>query len=82
MHNPNIPKPQHNDIKTHLALSFFLLNNLLAGLTTYVFYWLATVKHKEMSFEMETQKKMKFTSDTLFTIIILAIVILVTFLTD
>jgi uncharacterized membrane protein len=53
-----------------LALRLFILNNILAGLTIYIFYWLALVKHKELSFEMTRQEKNRFTSDTLATIII------------
>jgi uncharacterized membrane protein len=65
-----------------LPLRFFLLNHILAGLTTYIFYWLALVKHKELSFEMSKQEKNKFTSDTLLTTIVFSIVLLVAFLTN
>jgi len=65
-----------------LALRFFLLNHILAGLTTYIFYWLALIKHKELSFEITAQEKNKFTSDTLVTTIIFSIVLLVSFTTN
>ena len=65
-----------------LALRFFVMNHIIAGLTTYIFYWLALVKYKELSFEIKSQEKIKFTSDTLFTTIIFSIILLETFLTN
>lgn len=52
-----------------LAGRFFLLNHILAALFIYIFYWFALVKHKNMSYEMTVQEKIKFTSETLFSII-------------
>jgi len=65
-----------------LALRFFLLNHILAGMAMYIFYWLALVRYKEMSFEMTTKDKIEFTSDTLFTTVVFIIVLLTTLLTD
>ncbi|MFC4233468.1 TMEM175 family protein [Parasediminibacterium paludis] len=65
-----------------LALRLFLLNNILSSLAIYTFYWMAIIKHKEMSFEMAIQEKITFTSDTLFTTIIFLIILLITFITE
>lgn len=65
-----------------LALRLFLLNHVLAGLTSYVFYLFSFVKYKEMSFEMTKLEKLKFNSDTLFSTIVFAIILLVSFITD
>lgn len=65
-----------------LAFRFFLLNHILAGLTIYALYWLAIVKHKDYSFEMNITERKKFTSDLLFTTITFSIIFLVTFLTN
>ncbi len=65
-----------------LALRCFILNHILAGLTIYVLYWLALVKHKEMAFQMTTPERNEFSFDILFTIIIFVAVLLTTFITD
>jgi len=65
-----------------LTLRFFVLNHIFAGLTTYIFYWLAFVKHKDLSFEMTVQEKIRFTSDTLLITIIFSIILSATFLTN
>ena len=65
-----------------LALRFFLLNHILAGLSIYVIYWLALVRHKEMSFEMQKSERIKFTSDTLYTTISFALILLITFISN
>ena len=36
-----------------IPFRLFLLNNVLAGITTYYFYWMITRKYKEISFPME-----------------------------
>ena len=36
-----------------IPFRLFLLNNVLAGITTYYFYWMVTKKYKELSFPME-----------------------------
>ncbi|PKF74774.1 TMEM175 family protein [Chryseobacterium sp. PMSZPI] len=65
-----------------LAFRFFLANHILAGLSIYILYWLAIVKHKEYSFEMSIPERKKFTSGLLFTTITFSIIFSVTFLTD
>lgn len=65
-----------------LAFRIFLLNHILAGLTIYILYWLATVKHKDYSFEMSITERKKFTSDLLFTTITFSVIFSVTFLTS
>jgi uncharacterized membrane protein len=49
-----------------LGINLFLLNNFLAMLTSYIFYWITIVKYKEMSYEMPKQEKIKITFKTLF----------------
>ncbi len=71
-----------NDSVVILALRFLLLNHILAGLTTYIFYWLAMVKYKELSFPMTNEEKIKLTSDTFFLTIVFIAILLMTFLTD
>lgn len=39
---------------------FFMLNNVLAGVTTYYFYWTVMKRYKEMSTPMPKQEAMKF----------------------
>ena len=36
-----------------IPFRLFLLNNVLAGITTYYFFWMITRKYKELSFPME-----------------------------
>jgi uncharacterized membrane protein len=71
-----------NESVVILALQFFLLNNILAGFTTYIFYWLATVKYKELSFEMTIHERIKFRSDTLFLTLVFTAILIMTFLTN
>ncbi len=71
-----------NDSVVILALRFLLLNHILAGITTYFFYWLAMVKYKELSFPMTKEERIKLTTDTLFLTILFIGIMLVTFLTD
>lgn len=71
-----------NESVVILALQFFLLNNILAGLTTYIFYWLAMVRYKELSFELTAHERIKFRSDTLFLTIVFTTVLIITLLTN
>lgn len=64
-----------------LAFRLFLLNHIVAGLSTFVLYWLAIVRHREISFEMPVKSRIKFTSDTLWTTAIFMFILAVTYFT-
>ena len=65
-----------------LGFSLFFLNNFFAALATYILYWLATVKYKELSFEIPMQQKIKFISNVLFKVTFFGILSIVTFITN
>ena len=62
-----------------LGFKLFLINNFFASLASYIFYWVAMIKYKEMSFEMLPQEKIKYTIDSLFGIVFFLIVLVVLF---
>jgi uncharacterized membrane protein len=70
-----------NDSVVILALQLFLLNHILAGLTTYTFYWLTLVKYKQFSFPMSTEERSKFRSDTLYLTFVFTGIFILTLLT-
>jgi len=43
-----------------VAFRLFLVNNILAGLSTYVFYWLVIKKYKQLSYEMDKDEMTQF----------------------
>jgi len=63
-----------------LGLRIFLINHLLANLSIYLFYWLTLVKHKELTYPMETLERKRFNSKTLLSIFILSLGLIMTFL--
>lgn len=44
-----------------IAYRFFLVNNIIAGIMTYVLYWLVTKRYPHMSLPMEPEDKEAFT---------------------
>ena len=60
-----------------LGFKLFLINNFFAALASYIFYWVAIIKYKEMSFEMPPQEKIKYTIDSFFGIVFFVIVFVV-----
>jgi uncharacterized membrane protein len=64
-----------------LGFSLFFLNNFFAALAIFIFYWVAIVKYKELSFEMPMQKRIKFISDALFKVTFFGILSVVTLIT-
>lgn len=68
----------HNKEIPFLALQFFMVNHILAGLSIYFLYWLATVKHKEFCFEMSRVERVKFNFHVLFPAIFFVIVFILT----
>ncbi len=71
-----------NDNVVILALRIFLSNQIIAGLTTYIFYWLAIVKYKELSYPMTDRERIRFNTDTIYLTIGFIISFITTFLTD
>jgi len=65
-----------------LGLRLFSLNIFIAALAIYIFYWVAIVKYKEMSFKMATQDKIKFVPFSLFRIAFFSVLFVVTFITN
>ncbi|MCL2651087.1 MAG: TMEM175 family protein [Candidatus Azobacteroides sp.] len=63
-----------------LGLRFFSLNVFIAALAIYIFYRVAIIKYKDMSFKMATQDKIKFVSDSLFKMTFFAVIFIVTFI--
>lgn len=49
-----------NNAVAAIPYRLFLLNNVLAGLVTYYFYWLLMKKHKQMSYPMENEDRKLF----------------------
>lgn len=43
-----------------IAFRLFVVNNVLAGLSTYVFYWVVTKKYKQFSYEMDKEESRLF----------------------
>ena len=64
-----------------LGLRVFLANHLLANLSIYIFYWLTFVKHKTLTFPLETVERKKFRSKTLISVFILLSGLLLSFVT-
>jgi uncharacterized membrane protein len=64
-----------------LAFRLFLVNNILAGMALYFFYWLALKKYKELSYEMNKTEKIKFNSAILFKTGIFLVILLLTLFT-
>jgi len=60
-----------------LGFKLFLINNFFATLASYIFYWIAIIKYKEMSFEMPPQEKNKYTIDSIFGIVFFVLVFVV-----
>ena len=63
-----------------LGLRFFSLNVFFAALAIFIFYWIAIVKYKDMSFKMATQDKIKFVSAALFKTTFFGIMFVITFI--
>jgi uncharacterized membrane protein len=55
--NPNV---------TSFATRLFLLNNILASLTTYCLYWFTFIKYRMVAFEMTEEEKRGFLDKTIF----------------
>jgi uncharacterized membrane protein len=64
-----------------LGFRLFFLNNFFAASATLIFYWLAIVKYKKLSFEMPMQEKIGFISVGLFKVTFFAVLSVVTFFT-
>ena len=71
-----------NDKVVILALRFFLLNHIVAGLTTYIFYWMALTKYKQLSYPMTISEKTRFNTDTIYLTIGFIASLMATFFTD
>jgi amino acid transporter len=74
-------KIENNNVEI-LGFQLFLLNNIIAGLSIYFLYWLALIRHKDISFEINREEKVKFNSQILFSTILFIIILLITFFTD
>lgn len=65
-----------------LALQLFLINNILAGITLYYFYWLIMLKHKEFSYEITKEERLNFLMETVFKTIMFIIIFILTLFTN
>ncbi len=63
-----------------LGLRIFLLNHIIANAALYYFYWLAIIKHKELSFSMNQIEQREFNIDVLVPLISFAFSVLFSFL--
>lgn len=63
------------------GLRLFALNHFIASFMLYIFYWLATVRYKELSFKIETKERIKFVSSILFKTFFFGAIFVVTFFT-
>jgi len=63
-----------------LGLRLFLINNFLASLMCYIFYWYAILKHKELSYAMPEKEKFDSISGILFGLSIFGIITIATFI--
>lgn len=50
-----------------IAIRFFLLNHILAGIFMSALYWLAFIRHPDFSYEMPLIEKREFISKSIFT---------------
>jgi uncharacterized membrane protein len=64
-----------------IPFRLFIFNNILAGATTYFFYWVVMIRFKEMSYPMEKEESAEFEEKLLLTIIVFVIVIVLSFFT-
>jgi len=65
-----------------LGFRIFSLNVFIEALAIYIFYWIAIVKYKEMSFKMSTQDKIKYIPGSLFRIAFFGVLFVVTCFTS
>lgn len=63
-----------------IPFRIFLLNNVLAGSTTFALYWLVTKKHPELSYKIEPKESKAFEVTMFFAIISFFIVFLLSFI--
>jgi len=64
-----------------LGLRFFLINHILANISLYFFYWLALVKYRDFSFEMEMEDKLKFKTETIIPTITFSMILIISLFT-
>jgi len=65
-----------------LGFRIFSLNVFIAALAIYIFYRIAIVKYKEMSYPMAMQDKINFVRGSLFRIVFFAVMFVVTCITS
>ncbi|MEO6129254.1 MAG: TMEM175 family protein, partial [Ferruginibacter sp.] len=58
---------------------FFMLNNVMAGITTYYFYWTVMKRYKEMSYQMPKEEAMQFEEKLLLLTISFLLVFIISF---
>jgi uncharacterized membrane protein len=63
-----------------IPFRIFLLNNVLAGVTTYNLFWIVTKKHPEFSYKISKEETKEFESKAMITPISFVIVFLLTFI--
>jgi uncharacterized membrane protein len=62
-----------------LGLRIFLLNHILANIALYYFYWLAIIKHKDLSLNMIKIEQIEFNIDILVPVISFAFSLILSF---
>jgi len=65
-----------------LGFKLFLINAFFAASAVFILYWFALVKYKDLSFEMPKKEKIKFTFNSYFSIIFVAAMAVVLFITN
>jgi len=64
-----------------LGYQVFFINHFAAGITIFALYWLGTIKHKDMSYDIPVAEKLKFYEQTLFSSIIFIALFITSLLT-
>jgi len=64
-----------------LGFQLFLVNHFAASIAIFAIYWLGMVRHKEMSYEVPVDEKLKFYEQTLFSSIMMLVMFVATLFT-
>jgi uncharacterized membrane protein len=63
-----------------LAVQFFLINNIVAGIVTYLMFWLVTKRYPDMSYEMTDKDRSVFNYRVLWMTISMTLMLILSFI--
>ena len=64
-----------NRAVSQIALRIFMINHIAAGLSIYALYWLATIHHKDFSFVMSSEDRIRFNMKVLFPTLLFIVIL-------